>query len=222
MTVERDKPRATTVDQIVEAVVDGIKSGRFAPGQRLIEADLTAELGVSRGPLREALGRLAAESLVVIEPYRGAIVRRLSEQDVVELFEVREVLEAEAARLAATRIDEKDNRARLEAFRAEAGAGGEEDTLAYMEENTQFHDLVVELAGNDLLRQVVSQLSTRSYRMQFRNILLPGAIKESMLDHEAVIVAILAGDAKGAERTMRKHVHRSLTLSIKSWVGLAL
>ena len=87
---------------MIEAITDGVKDGRYAPGQRLVEADLTAELGVSRGPLREALGRLAAEGVLELEPYRGAVVRRLTREDVEDLFSVREVLEGEAARLAAS------------------------------------------------------------------------------------------------------------------------
>src|SRR5512134_3171820 len=90
----------TVVEATIEAIKSGIFEGRYAPGQRLIEADLTRELSVSRGPLREALGRLVADGLVEIEPYRGAIVARPSREDVANTLQLREVLEGLAARLA--------------------------------------------------------------------------------------------------------------------------
>ncbi|HEX6312852.1 MAG TPA: GntR family transcriptional regulator, partial [Acidimicrobiia bacterium] len=150
---------ATAVQAVVDAIVEGIKGGRYAPGQRLVEADLTADLGVSRGPLREALGRLAAEGVLEIEPYRGAVVRRLSRSDVVDLFRIRELLEGEAARLAATRIDDADHRVRLEQAIAAVDAYREPgESIAYMDENSRFHELIVELGGNKLLSRLIGQL----------------------------------------------------------------
>lgn len=77
--------RGATVDYVLEHLRQGIVRGRYAPGQRLIEADLTDELGVSRGPLREAMRRLSADDLLEIVPNRGAIVRRLSLREMLEL-----------------------------------------------------------------------------------------------------------------------------------------
>ena len=202
---------ATAVQSVIEAITDGVKEGRYAPGQRLVEADLTQELGVSRGPLREALGRLAAEGVLEIEPYRGAVVRKLTRSDVIDLFQIREVLEAEAARLAAGRIDEGDNRKRLEAAtRALDGFKRKPDTIAYMDENTRFHELVVELSGNKLLARLIAQLQVHAFRLLFRRLILESsAVDNSIREHEAVTAAILAGDGRAAEREMRRHVRRS-------------
>ncbi len=205
------KASATAVQSVIEAITDGVKEGRYAPGQRLVEADLTQELGVSRGPLREALGRLAAEGVLEIEPYRGAVVRKLSRADVVDLFQIREVLEAEAARLAAVRIDEGDNRKRLEAaVKALEGFKRRPDTIAYMDENTRFHELVVELSGNKLLARLIGQLQVHAFRLLFRRLILESsAVDNSIHEHEAVTAAILAGDGRAAEREMRRHVRKS-------------
>ena len=83
--VEHKRMRGATVDYVLQHVRDGIFQGHYAPGQRLIEADLTRELGISRGPLREALHRLAADKILEIVPNRGAIVRRLSKREMLEL-----------------------------------------------------------------------------------------------------------------------------------------
>lgn len=211
MPTKANPSRATAVQAVVDAIIEGVKEGRYAPGQRLVEADLTAELGVSRGPLREALGRLAAEGVLEIEPYRGALVRRLSRADVVDLFQIREVLEGEAARLAATLIDEGDHRARLE-----AGIGAVDryrdrsDSIAYMDENSRFHELIVELSGNKLLARLIGQLHVHAFRLLFRRMVVEDtAVENSIADHDAVASAILAGDPRAAERAMRQHVRRS-------------
>jgi DNA-binding GntR family transcriptional regulator len=196
---------------VIEAITESVKDGRYAPGQRLVEADLTRELGVSRGPLREALGRLAAEGIVVNEPYRGAVVRKLTRADIVDLFQIREVLEGEAARLAALSIDEGDHRRRvvaslktLERFKRRP------DTYAYMDENTRFHELVVELSGNKLLARLIGQLQVHAFRLLLRRLVAESdAVGDSIREHEAVAWAILGGDGRAAEREMRKHVRRS-------------
>ena len=87
-------------EQVAETLLDGIKGGRFVPGQRLIEADLTAELGVSRGPVREALKHLAAEGLIHLIPHRGAYIRKLTRRQAIDILVIQETLTALAARLA--------------------------------------------------------------------------------------------------------------------------
>ena len=210
--------RATAVQSVVDAIVEGVKEGRYAPGQRLVEADLTAELGVSRGPLREALGRLAAEGVLEIEPYRGALVRRLSRDDVADLFQIREVLEGEAARLAATHIDEGDHHERLEAAIAAVDRYRDRnDSFAYMDENSRFHELIVELSGNKLLARMIGQLQVHAFRLLFRRMVVEDtAVTNSIAEHDEVAAAILAGNARAAERSMREHVRRSGEMVLRS------
>jgi DNA-binding GntR family transcriptional regulator len=205
------KARATTVDAVIEAITEGVKDGRYAPGQRLVEADLTQELGVSRGPLREALGRLAAEGIIEIEPYRGAIVRRLTRDDLEDLFQVREVLEGEAARLASQRIDDGDNRARLQAsMKTARELRRRGDVGAYIDENSRFHELIVEMSQSRLLARLIPSLQVHSFRLLFRQLMMdPAAMEQSIDEHEAVTEAILAGDGRAAEKAMRRHVRRS-------------
>ncbi len=198
------------MQSVVDAIVEGIKAGRYAPGQRLVEVDLTTELGVSRGPLREALGRLAAEGILDIVPYRGAVVRRLTRDDVVDLFRIRQLLEGEAARLAATRIDDADHRARLErAIAAVDGYRENGDSIAYMDENSRFHQAIVELSGNQLLSRLIGQLQVHAFRLLFQRMVDESAVTNSISEHDQVAAAILAGDAKASERAMRDHVRRS-------------
>lgn len=207
----------TAVQAVVNAITDGIKNGRYAPGQRLVEIDLTTELGVSRGPLREGLGRLAAEGVLEIEPYRGAVVRRLSREEVVELFGIREMLEGEAARLAAMRIDHSDYRSRMERAIADIDRYSTRgDLLGYMDENTRFHELIIELCGNRLLARLIGQLQVHAFRLLARRVLQGAAVEDSIAEHDSVAAAILAGDPAAAEREMRRHVRRSGEMVLRS------
>jgi DNA-binding GntR family transcriptional regulator len=162
--------RSTVVDQVVEAIVERVRLGRYVPGQRLIEADLTADLGVSRGPLREALSRLASQGLLDISPHRGAVVRRLTRTDVTELFAMRELLEGEAARLAARNVNVDDARSTFRLLaRSMRSYRTAKDWKSYVDTNTALHDAIVAASGNSLLQQMVEQLSTQAFRVQFRS-----------------------------------------------------
>ena len=203
----------TAVERVVAAIRDGVRDGRFVPGQRLVEADLIRDLGVGRNSLREALSRLSSDGLIVVEPHRGASIRRLGRRDVAEFYELREVLEGLGARLAAENIDLPGNRERfigaLEAVRRAADAVQMAD---YIDENTRFHRAVVELAGRARLLELVDQLQIQTFRVQFRNALArdrTGMREYSSAEHEELAEAILAGDAERAERTMREHLRHT-------------
>ncbi|MCP4928598.1 MAG: GntR family transcriptional regulator, partial [Gammaproteobacteria bacterium] len=98
------KKKTTIVEELTQKIASGIISGRYAPGQRLIEADLVNEYKVSRNPLREAYSRLASDGLLTIQPYRGAFVSKPSRKEIMDLFIVRESLELLAVQLAARNI----------------------------------------------------------------------------------------------------------------------
>lgn len=204
----------TVVDYAIEAIKHGILEGEYAPGQRLIEAELTQRLGVSRGPLREALRRLAADGLIDIEPYRGATVTRLSRAGLADLFQVREVLEGLAARLAAERIDVDGNRARAERMRDELRRPPEAaDANAYLEDNDRFHQFVIDLSGNTVLARQVSQLQLPPMRSAFFRLINAELNAQSVAQHAAILDAVLEGDAGRADRAMADHVRRTALIS---------
>ena len=210
--IKQKSASPTVVEYALDALRSGIKEGRYTPGQRLIEADLTRELNVSRGPVREAMHRLAGEGLVVIEPHRGVVVRRLTREDVANLYEVREGIEGLAARLAAKHIDEADNAKRLRAAIKQMRDVFESgDAAAYMESNESLHGLIFELSGNNALVKMVQQLRLPVFRLQFSRMMRSSAEakNDSVEDHEKVVQAILAGNPKKAERAMKTHVRHA-------------
>ena len=201
------------VSRVVAAVRDGVRDGRFVPGQRLIEADLVRDLGVGRNALREALSRLASDGIVTIEPHRGASITRLSRDDVAQLYELREVVEGLAARLAAERIDQPGHRERLSAaLEAMRAAARTAPMPEYIDENIEFHRAIVELSGRPRLSELVEQLQLQTFRIQFRSATArdrTGMRQYSMDEHETLAAAILAGDPETAENTMRAHLRHT-------------
>ncbi|MGW4471870.1 GntR family transcriptional regulator [Nonomuraea sp. NPDC004354] len=194
----------TTAHLAYETLKRRIVEVELRPGERLIERDLAAELRVSRIPLREALRRLAAEGLVVLVPGRGALVSPFTPDDVRDLFDVRESLEALAARLAAERAD-ADGLARLRACmdRAREAIAGE-DRAAIAAANADFHHEVVAISGNALLADLMRPLDARLHRL-FRLTSDRDPGRQSQ-EHAELYAAIAAGDQEGAAACALRHV----------------
>jgi DNA-binding GntR family transcriptional regulator len=194
------------VAAVAASLAADIAAGRLAPGTRLTEAALAARFGLSRGPLREALRQLAAEGLVAHARHRGAAVRRLGRADVAAIYDLREVVEGLAARLAAGRLDTPARHALATAFGHLAAAAMAADAAAYGAANAAFHALLVRLAGNPLLPPLVERLSLPALRLQFRLLLDRPAMQESQAGHAAVCEALMAGNGDAAEAAMRAHL----------------
>lgn len=191
-----------------------ILGGELVPGAKLIEAEIAAELGVSRGPVREAFRALEQASLVRTEKNRGVFVRQVSLEEANEIYEVRAALEGLIGRLAARRIrpEQVDKiRAVVKKMHAVGRRGGQPgDAAAYYPLNVEFHELLVEAAGNRALqanyRRIVNELDL--YR---RETIARSAenIPVSTRDHEAIVNAVAKGDEKLAERLLVEHVIES-------------
>jgi DNA-binding GntR family transcriptional regulator len=144
-------------DQIREFIVDGITSGRWEPGERIVERRIAAELGVSQGPVREALRQLETLRLIETVPNRGARVREFTEEDLGEIFPVRAGLEQTAAQLAVPRMAGRvDSLERHSQWLADAAVEG--DTVAQIRHGIEFHREIVKASGNRLLISVWESL----------------------------------------------------------------
>jgi DNA-binding GntR family transcriptional regulator len=207
-----DQPReldiaVSAVDQVMDAIKSGIRQARYVPGQRLVEPDMMRDFDVSRGTVREARRRLAAEGFVQIELYRGASIRKMSRDEFVELNEIRALLEGYAASLAAQRMS-KAEREKLVELEQQWDRGAQ--NLAYAQYNEQFHALIVEASRHKQLPNFVQQAQLSIFRLQFQSILqTPVATRRSRLEHRRVVKAILKGDAGAAESAMRQHIRNS-------------
>ncbi|SOB88254.1 DNA-binding transcriptional regulator, GntR family [Sphingomonas guangdongensis] len=187
-----------------------IRRGRLVPGQRLVEADIVAETGASRARVREALQRLEAEGLVVIEEFRGASVRRLSPSEVRQIYRARLALEGIAAHDFAL-VDDPVRKAELVRLQDEMNTlehTGNHRRFAAL--NDDWHDLILDGAGNDYIRTFVDRLRLPLYRLLFSAFYQPSRIDDANRGHRLVTAAIVAGDAALAETEMRQHIADAL------------
>ncbi len=205
-----------TVTHIVARLRDDILARRAAPGERLVESELTSRFGVSRGPIREALRRLAAEGLIEHLPNRGAIVRRLTPQEIGELFQIRTELEALAARLAAGASADRGKRAIFENAIAPIFEEGSRESCSYLMENADFHAAVMILAGNRQLHDLSLRLHLPLIMAQVADVLTPQVLEASVGEHRAIAAAILSQDAAAADAAMRAHLTRAFELALAS------
>jgi DNA-binding GntR family transcriptional regulator len=196
----------TLWERVHDHLREEILSNRLPAGTELQEVALSKELGVSRGPIRESLGRLAAEGLVTVRPRRGAVVRSLSKREFTEAYQVREALEMMAVRLAVPRLTE-DDLARLQELIDEMQeAADREEVERFFDANAAFHGRLFEASGNRMLQEAYRGLLVQIGRYRLRSLSLRGNLHRSVSEHRAILRAARRGDTARAEHLMSEHV----------------
>lgn len=196
----------TASDKLAQGIADAIFSGEFAPGVRLDEQQLARRFEVSRTPVREALRQLATTNLIELKPRRGAFVATVSPAQLEELFVAMGELEATCARLAALSMSPTERR-RLQAFHEKMGElARADDAMAFAEANHSFHTMIYAGAHNVVLAETTAALRRRLQPYRRAQFLLEGRPPRSHAEHEAVVAAIIRGDAGGAHQAMLHHV----------------
>ncbi|WP_203963372.1 GntR family transcriptional regulator [Actinocatenispora thailandica] len=198
------EPESVRVARVLrEQIIDG---GR-EPGSRLVERELSAELGVSRVPVREALRSLVGEGLAVPRRNSWMTVRVFTARDIDELIEVRTALEPLAIRRAAERHDPAALRAMRAALDAEGDAARRGDGTAARRAAADFHEAITAASGNTLLDEVAVTLSGRMRWLLGQH----DEFAEVYDEHEAIYRAIAAGDGAAAAQLARRHLRTSRT-----------
>lgn len=202
--------RASLAELVYDRLLDGILSGTLSCGTHLNVADIGRELQVSPSPVREALLRLATEGLVANNTNRRATVIGFSEAEVADIFQVRELLEAGAARLAAARVTDAAVAGMREAAdRCAALADDPARKKEMLDLDNRFHLLVAEAAGNGALVEEIVRISRRIRVMQWLR-LQPAAMRTGHAEHLAVVAALERRDADGAAAAMTRHIRAAL------------
>lgn len=216
----RSGPAHSSRSRVIAEMRRRIIAGEFAAEENLSEIALAEEFGVSRTPVREALKQLQTEGLVKIRPRVGTFVTRPSRREIVELFELKEVIEGAAARLLAARgrVPELDLLRANVAAADDVCARGEKQRYAALVGD--FHDLIITGAGNDKLathyRLLMNQLAYS--RLVHTSLTQPGRVAQSGKEHHRVLELILAKDGDSAEQVMREHVRASRRALLANWV----
>jgi DNA-binding GntR family transcriptional regulator len=141
-------------ERVVDSLRNAILDGKFAPGERLIEAELARELGVSRGPVRDAMRVLAAEGIVELNPYKSAAVAQLTPEDILEILDLRMMLEGYAARRAATMSSDQEIAHLRSVFDEMQDLACGRELSALVKKDMEFHENVCRLSRSSRLLQV--------------------------------------------------------------------
>jgi DNA-binding GntR family transcriptional regulator len=208
---------SSIANEAFNKLTQAIVAGEFAPGERLSEAELARRFGISRGPIREALGRLEGK-LVTRMPRVGVSVINLSPEKLLELFYVREALEGMAARLAAERINDAEIQ-ELHDLLEQHGAHPDVASGAsyYQASNDDdFHFRIVRSARNEqlevmLLNELYFKLKLYRYRISSN----PGRAQKALEEHRAIVKAIASRNPDAAEAAMRLHIRNAIAAAAK-------
>lgn len=195
-------------------IYDNIKSmiieRKLMPGERIYQDKLAHEFGVSRTPLVSALKKLEHEKLIIAMPRRGFYVRLFSNQEMVHIFELREVLEGLAARKVAMRISDSQVYRLTRFFSGFEASADDIDLKKYREEDRRFHSFIIEVAGGDILSSILETFNILTLGYQF--IEQEGLVRppnETIHEHKAIIEAICKRDPMNAEELVRLHLRNS-------------
>jgi DNA-binding GntR family transcriptional regulator len=198
--------RRKVTDWVYEELKSAIVDLRLAPGDPLREATLADQLGVSKTPIREALTRLEQEGLVETTSFKGAVVTGYSRQDLLEIYELRELLENAAARTAAESMADAD-RDRLDRIcRESRKLKKNHDAAGLAALISAFDDVLFEQVRNSRIRALIENLRAHLTRIGHLTAEIPGRIEASVDEHEKIVQAIAARDPELAERQMREHI----------------
>lgn len=204
---------SSLADIAFDKLVEAITSGEFKPGERLSEAMLARQFGISRGPLREALGRLEGR-LVVRQPRLGVSVIDFSKKAIKESFAVREALEGMAARLAADNMSAAEIDDLKEALKKHAKDPALVKGAAYyptpLAQN--FHFMIVRGSKNHRLIEILlDQLRLQIWLHRFKSKEAPGHAKRAWQEHAEIVEALASRNADKAEQLMRQHIRSYYT-----------
>lgn len=203
--VEQSK---TFAEQATQIVREAILAGRYSPGERLNEVELSGELGISRSPIREGLRKLTDEGLVVLTPRRGAFVASYDAEEIRELMEFRQAIDVAAARLATARATPEqldDMQAALEAA-TKAHKGNVDAAPPWA---TDFHILILRATGNRRIIERGTEVHTQLHLARFRSGSAAGRAQEAHDEHQEILDKIRAGDPDAAGEAMRNHLERA-------------
>lgn len=214
-------PRGRMVENLNDSVYRFLKAAilerRLTLGSKLDEVKLAEELGVSRTPIREAFQRLSAEGLIELIPHRGAFVIQLTRRDLEELYEMREALEGQAARLAAARATPATV-VKLEkiiaAYRTAVSENGRRSIILL---DSRFHETVARASRNRRLMEAIRSLREQLRILRITSVAIPGRPGRSLEEMSALLEAIRGRNPDLAEERMRTHIRSVRDDVLKTW-----
>jgi DNA-binding GntR family transcriptional regulator len=205
--VSKAKPLGRRIfrEEIREKLIEDILSGRLAPGTRIVETRIAQQFGVSQGPVREALRDLELYGFVVSSPFRGTQIRKISTEDLLEIYPLRAAIEGVAARTAAVKIDDATLATLEQLIDTMRDAAAANDPYAQANADGAFHHAIIKVAGNRMLEHVW-QTMRLSITTCVTHAVTHRSLHEIAERHVPVVAALRARDPELAEAALRKHI----------------
>ena len=195
-----------SLNRVSDRLRQDILAGHLAPGERLVEVELAERYACGRASVRSALVALENEGLIERRANRGATVRRITLAEAIQVTEARAALEVLVARHAARHAspDERTELGRI--ISAMRVAVGENDYLTYSDLNATLHQRLREVSRHTVASDLIGNLRNRAAHLRFRLALMPGRPQQSLLEHERIVDAVVAGDEAAAAAAMDRHI----------------
>ena len=203
-------------ERVYSLLFEQILSGEIEKGTALTEIALSEKLGVSRTPIRAAIRRLAEDGVVQLSANRGAVAIGVSEEDLVDIYEIRVRLEGLASRTAAQRMTDAEKKALRESVELAEFYISRGDNDKLRELDTSFHRIIYEACGNRLLAKTLSELHAKIKDYRSVALSVPGRLQSSVEEHKNILLAIETGNADEADRLTSGHIEAALQNLISS------
>lgn len=200
---------------VTESIRNAIAVGRFKAGERLPERQICEMMGVSRTLVREALRQLESEGLIKVVAHRGPIVERVTPEQAVGVYQVREELEGLASKLFAENATEAHRVALLEAFEDVKKSYDSADSIILLNAKNRFYECLVEGSGNEALGIMLRMLNSRVMLLRATSLKAPGRTKASLAELRELIDALMSRDGVAAREAGKRHVRSAAESAIK-------
>ena len=205
-----DERTASLEEKAYATLEEEILSGRLKKGDSLTESALSLRLGVSRTPIRSAIHRLAEDGLVSISPNKGAVVRGIDADDLIDIYKIRIRLEGLASASAAKNISAEGIERLRRSVELSEFYIGKRDAESLKELDTEFHHEIYRASGNVQLEKILTELHRKIKTYRKLSLSVPGRLEGSQREHREILSAIEKGDAELADALTSSHVESAL------------
>jgi len=200
---------ASLRNKVFKYIKSQIISGAYGPGETLLESKLADELGVSRTPIREAIRLLEMEGLVETTTKKGASVLGISQQDVEDIYAIRQLVEGLAARWAAERLSAADLKELQKTYELMEFYAQKHEVEEIAELDNKFHQMIYEAAGSKILYLTLRNLHQYVQIARLKSLSMQNRLALTLSEHRAILEAFEAKDADAAEKAMTEHVRQA-------------
>lgn len=189
--------------QAYQIIKNMILNSELKPGKRIIEEKLGKEMGISRTTVKRALAKLVEDGLLEEKPFKGSYVKNINLNDILDIYNVREVLEGLAARLAADLIENKELLEMKKILKKAEDCIKKEDYDSYVKLDNEFHEILAKASKNIIIFKMINNFNIRKFSF---NIGLIRPVEETLVEHRAIIDAIDKHNSDLSEKLVRDHI----------------